>query len=140
VPPVDRLWQDFENDMNAIATPEQWQRHGRLAVTKPGRAPLDSETLDRIVPWFDLTIGGLLVMGLFTRLAALAGAAFLVSVCLSQWPLAPGAAPIYYQAVEALSLLVLAAVGAGRYLGVDYFFSLRSVCCPPKTARQPATT
>jgi hypothetical protein len=59
------------------------------------------------------------------------GAAFLASVCLSQWPGWPGAAPIYYQAVEMLSLLVLAAIGAGQYLGIDYLFGgLKAWCCP----------
>jgi hypothetical protein len=49
---------------------------------------------------------------------------FLISICASQWPLAPGAAPIYNQAVEALALLALAAIGAGRFFGID------AICCP----------
>ena len=47
VPPIDGLWKDLENDLNAIATQEQWERHGRLAIGKPGRALVDSETMDR---------------------------------------------------------------------------------------------
>jgi len=69
----------------------------------------------------------------FTRVAAIAGAVFLASVCAAQWPGYSGAIPIYYQAVEMLALLVLAAVGAGRFLGIDYFFGgLKALCCPPK--------
>jgi uncharacterized membrane protein YphA (DoxX/SURF4 family) len=134
LPPIDQMWQDLENELNSLASEEQWRRHGRLAIGKPGRRWLDTETLDQVVPYFDLTVGGLLLVGLFTRCAALAGALFLGGVCLSQWPLAPGAMPIYYQAVEMAALLVLAALGAGRYLGLDYIVGgLRCVCCPPKS-------
>lgn len=134
LPPIDQMWQDLEHELNALATAEQWQRHGRLAIGKPGRRWLDTETLDQIVPYFDLTVGGLLVLGLLTRWAALAGAMFLGAVCLSQWPLAPGALPIHYQAVEMAGLLVLAAVGGGRYLGLDGLLGgLRKLCCPPKS-------
>jgi uncharacterized membrane protein YphA (DoxX/SURF4 family) len=131
IPTIDRLWKDLENDLNAIATDEQWERHGRLAITKPGRTPVDSESMDRVIPWFDVVIGACLILGLFTRLAAVFGAAFLASVCLSQWPGSPGAAPIYYQAVEMLALLVLAAIGAGQFLGIDFLFGgLKTWCCP----------
>jgi uncharacterized membrane protein YphA (DoxX/SURF4 family) len=139
LPPLDRLAKDYEDAMNSIATQEQWTRHGRLAISKPGRAALDTETLDKIVPWFDAAVGVCLILGLFTRPAALCAALFLGSICLSQWPLASGAAPIYNQAVEALALLVLATVGAGRFHGLDWFFGgLRAMCCPVKTASTPA--
>jgi len=135
VPTIDRLWKDLENDLNAIATDDQWQRHGRLPISKPGRGLVDSETMDRVVPWFDVTVGALLILGLFARPAAVAGAVFLASVCASQWPLSPGAAPIYNQAIEMLALLALAAIGAGRFVGLDYLLGgLRSVCCPSRKA------
>jgi uncharacterized membrane protein YphA (DoxX/SURF4 family) len=133
IPTIDRLWKDLENDLNAISTDEQWRRHGRLAISKPGRSLVDSETMDQIVPWFDVAVGTCLVLGLFTRPAAFLAALFLASVCASQWPLAPGAMPIYNQAIEMLALLALAAIGAGRFLGIDYILgAIRSVCCPPK--------
>lgn len=122
LPTIDGLWRDYENDLNAIATKEQWEQHGRLTLSKPGRGTIDSLTMDAVVPYFDVAIGACLILGLFTRVAAVAGAAFLASVCASQWPGSPGAAPIYNQMVETLALLVLAAIGAGRYLGIDYFF------------------
>ena len=135
VPPIDRLWKDLENDLNALATEEQWSRHGRLAISKPGRSLVDSETMDQIVPWFDVAVGVCLILGLLTRPAAILGALFLASVCASQWPLSPGAIPIHNQLIEMLALVALAAIGAGRFLGLDYFFGgLRSVCCPPKKA------
>jgi len=133
IPTIDRMWKGLEDDLNDIATTEQWERHGRLAIGKPGRGLVDSETMDAVVPWFDLIIGGCLILGLFTRVAGILGAAFLASVCVSQWPLSPGAIPIYYQAVEMLALLTLAAIGAGRYLGLDFILGgMRAICCPAK--------
>jgi len=135
VPPIDRLWKDLENDLNAISTDEQWSRHGRLSIGKPGRSLFDSETMDWLVPWFDVAVGACLILGLFTRPAAILGALFLASVCAAQWPLALGAAPIYNQFVEMLALLALAAIGAGRFLGLDYFLhGLKKLCCPAKRA------
>ena len=71
------------------------------------------------MPWFDVAIGACLILGLFTRPAAILGAAFLASICVSQWPLSPGAVPIYNQAIEMLALFALAAIGAGRFFGLD---------------------
>jgi uncharacterized membrane protein YphA (DoxX/SURF4 family) len=83
------------------------------------------------VPWFDVTIGVCLILGLLTRAAAILGALFLASVCASQ--LAPGALPIYNQAIEMLALLALAAIGAGRFLGLDAICcGLKAICCPGK--------
>jgi uncharacterized membrane protein YphA (DoxX/SURF4 family) len=139
IPPIDQLWKGLEDDLNALATEEQWTAHGRLAITKPGRSFGDSEMADRVVPWFDAAIGVCLILGLLTRPAAILAAIFLASICASQWPFAPGAAPIYNQAIEMLSLLVLAGVGAGRFLGLDYFLSgVCSVCFP--AARTPNAT
>jgi uncharacterized membrane protein YphA (DoxX/SURF4 family) len=122
-----------ENDLNALATDVQWTQHGRLPIGKPGRGLLDSETMDQVVPWFDTIVGACLILGFLTRPAALLGAAFLASVCASQWPLSPGAIPIHNQAIEMLSLLALAAIGAGRFLGIDFLFGgLRNICFPPK--------
>jgi uncharacterized membrane protein YphA (DoxX/SURF4 family) len=132
---VDKLTKDLENDLNAIATDEQCKRHGRLAIGKVGRRPFDSEFMDQWVPYFDLAVGACLILGLFTRPAALAGGLFLLNVCLSQWPLAEGAAPIYYQGVEMLALFALAALGAGQYAGLDFLLGgICRVCC----ARKPA--
>jgi uncharacterized membrane protein YphA (DoxX/SURF4 family) len=138
---IDKLWKDLETDLNAVATDEQYKRHGRLAIGKVGRRPLDTVSLDQWVPYFDMAVGCCLILGLFTRPAAIAGGLFLLSVCLSQWPLAPGASPIYYQAIEMLALFALAAVGAGQFAGLDFLFSgLWRSCCGPRqrTANQGA--
>ena len=109
----------YADELNAIATEEQ-KSEGQLAIGKPARRLLDTETINVIIPYFDTIVGVLLILGLFTRLAALAGAGFLFSIVLTQWPGAPGALPVYYQAIEMLALLVLAATAAGRFAGLDF--------------------
>jgi uncharacterized membrane protein YphA (DoxX/SURF4 family) len=137
LPTIDRMWKDYENDLNAISSEEQYRQHGRLAIGKIGTRFGDSAFVDQIIPWFDMIVGGCLVLGLLTRPAALAGGLFLLSVCASQWPGSLGAAPIYYQAVEMVAMFVLAAVGAGQCLGVDYLFS--GLIRKREPANQPAT-
>jgi uncharacterized membrane protein YphA (DoxX/SURF4 family) len=126
---IDKLWKDLENDLNALATDEQYKRHGRLPIGKVGQRAFDSAFMDQWIPYFDMAVGACLILGLFTRPAALVGGLFLLSVCLSQWPLAAGAAPIYYQAVEMLAMFALAAVGAGKYAGLDFIFGGCCRCC-----------
>ena len=117
---VGQMWAGYSAALQALATPEQQTRHAALTLPKPARGLLDTNLIDRIVPWFDLVVGALLIIGLFTRLAALAGAGFLFSIILTQWPGAPGAQPVYYQAIEMLGMLLLAAVGAGQFAGLDF--------------------
>jgi uncharacterized membrane protein YphA (DoxX/SURF4 family) len=119
MPGIDAMWKGLDRDLNALATEDQYRAHGRLSISKPGRRVLDSEAMDAFIPYFDLAIGVCLVLGLFVRPAAILGGLFLLSVCLSQWPWAPGAMPIYYQAIEMLALFALAAIGAGQVAGLD---------------------
>lgn len=135
---LEKLSKDFERDLNQLATPAQRQRGYLNLKPKPGQALLDSEMVDRVIPYFDMAVGLLLICGLLTRVASVAGAAFLLSVVASQWPGSPGAVPAYNQAVEMFALLLLAAVGAGRYAGLDFFLlPLRMKCCPPKGKPNP---
>jgi uncharacterized membrane protein YphA (DoxX/SURF4 family) len=132
---IDGLWKGLEDSLNNLATTEQRQGRGRLAIGKIGRQPVDSVFLDFVIPYFDMAVGLCLILGLFTRPAAAAGGLFLATVCLSQWPGAEGAVPIYSQSVEMLALFALAAIGAGQFAGLDYFLSAaRRLCCPPKAA------
>jgi uncharacterized membrane protein YphA (DoxX/SURF4 family) len=126
---VKKMWTGYGDELNAIATDEQ-KSAGPLAIGKPARRFLDTETINVIIPYFDTIVGALLILGLFTRLAALAGAGFLFSIVLTQWPGAPGALPVYYQTIEMLALLVLAATAAGRFAGLDFVvLSLFKRCC-----------
>ncbi len=127
---VKKMWNGYSDELNAIATDEQKSAAGALAISKPARRFLDTETINVIIPYFDTIVGVLLILGLFTRLAALAGAGFLFSIVLTQWPGAAGALPVYYQAIEMLALLVLAATAAGRFAGLDFVvLSLFKRCC-----------
>ena len=79
--------------------------------------------VDLFIPWFDTIVGALLILGLFTRLASLAGAAFLASVIASQPPWIQGVDPNYYVLIELFAMLVIFATCAGRMGGLDFFFS-----------------
>ena len=64
-------------------------------------------------------VGVCLLLGFFTRLAAIVGALFLFGVIASQPFWISGAAPTINQCVEFAGLLVLAGTGAGRWAGMD---------------------
>lgn len=119
---IDSIWDSFETEINNLAVDKQ-------ATKKPLRLhrPFDQEfsnlkLINRLIPWFDTIVGVLLIVGLFTRFASLAGAGFLASVIATQPPWIPGTTPTYYQAIEMFALLVIFATCAGRIGGLDYFF------------------
>jgi uncharacterized membrane protein YphA (DoxX/SURF4 family) len=77
-------------------------------------------------------IGVCLVLGLFTRLASLAGILFLGAVIATQppWVLGANTTVFYYQLVEIAGLLVLFASAAGRWAGLDFFIrAALGKCC-----------
>jgi uncharacterized membrane protein YphA (DoxX/SURF4 family) len=129
---IDKLWTSVERDINGIARLEQ-QKYGPFKLGKPGVKPGDSEFMDRLIPGLHMGIGFCLIIGLFTRTAATAAAAFLASVVVAQWPWTPGASPTYYQSIEMFAALALVGMNAGKYAGVDYLISgLISNCCGRK--------
>ena len=80
-------------------------------------------------------VGLCLLAGLFTRLASIVGAGFLLSVMATQPPWVPGANTMYfyYQLVEFAAFLVLAASAAGRIAGLDFILhGLWNKCCGTK--------
>lgn len=119
-----------------------------LADAKDGetlRAAIDSAASDPklaelrkmnlVVTTLIVAVGLCLLLGLFTRLAALGGIAFLLSVVATQPPWVAGASPVYYQVVEAAALFVLFATAAGRFAGLDFFLhALWRRCCGRKPA------
>jgi uncharacterized membrane protein YphA (DoxX/SURF4 family) len=130
---IDGMSRDLERQINEVATAEQRQAHDWLPLARVGEQPVSADKVDKFIPYFDLAIGVCLIAGLFTRTAAVLAGLFLASVCASQWPGYPGAAPIYYQAVEMLALFALAANGAGKWFSVDALLGCcRGWCCPRK--------
>lgn len=133
---IDAIHKSLESDINNLATEEQRKAHGRIVMGRVGQRFMDSEMVDKIIPWFDTLVGLALILGLFTRVAGVAGGLFLASVCASQWPGSAGAAPIYYQSVEMLAMFALAGIGAGYWAGLDGVIAKScGICCPPKAAK-----
>jgi uncharacterized membrane protein YphA (DoxX/SURF4 family) len=107
-----------------------------LAKLSPGNPPMPRDTLpidvvDGTMTWLILTVGLLLLLGLFTPVACIAGALFLLSVVMMQPFWVEGAAPTFNQYVEMFALVALATTQVGRWAGLDFFlaqwFSRRSM-------------
>jgi uncharacterized membrane protein YphA (DoxX/SURF4 family) len=89
------------------------------SLTNPDKNRL--RFVNQTVPVLLVGVGICLLVGLFTRLASAMGAIFLLGVVAAQPPWTAGALPTYYQVVELTGLFLLAATGAGRWAGLDYF-------------------
>jgi len=119
---IDALTKRFEQQVGSIvAGGQQSSGYSGYRLSRPGQHVLGSQTVDRILPVFDITVGILLMIGLLVPLASGLAAMFLIGVILSQFPGDPGTQPTYFQAVEALSLVLLGSLGAGRFAGLDFF-------------------
>jgi uncharacterized membrane protein YphA (DoxX/SURF4 family) len=70
----------------------------------------------------EITVGVLLLLGLFTRPAALVAFGFLASLWVSEW----GTSWIWELLVPVLASLALAVGGAGRTWGIDSFLARRN--------------
>lgn len=105
----------YRDDLADLLTPEQSVR-GAVAGYRSRM-----QTIDLVTKYGLTAIGACLVLGLFTRLASLAGAAFLLSVALSQPFWLPETTPTYNQIVEMFTLLALATTHVGRWGGLDFF-------------------
>lgn len=127
---IQGIWNGLEEEMNAygasLTSPVE------SGVTMQQKVPLKKPFelnptrqlywIDTIVPYFDLAVGVLLLVGLFTRLTSLAAAAFLMGIIATQPLWVPDHDPkIIWNIVEFGALLVLAAMSAGRFGGLDYF-------------------
>ncbi len=128
---VRTLSVHLENDLQAVATEAQRSR-GPLPIPDRSKPVL----IDTTIKFLVLIVGILLILGLFTRLAAAGGILFLCSVISTQPPWVESANTqfFYYQLVEVLALFVLFVFAAGRFGGLDYLIhGLYRRCCPPKT-------
>jgi uncharacterized membrane protein YphA (DoxX/SURF4 family) len=94
--------------------PAAWKSVMALAANHASMAaPLQGAT--------EISLGVLLVLGLFTRPVALVAFAFLTSLWVSEW----GTSWIWELLVPVLASLALAVGGAGRTWGVDSFLARR---------------
>jgi len=107
----------YERDLYNLATAEQ-RRGGMLRIPSS-----ESRLVDNTVKWLVLLVGVCLILGLLTRPAAIAGGLFLLSVLAAAgWPFWTGGNEEAYKvAVEFFAVMTLAAVGAGRFAGLDFF-------------------
>ena len=86
------------------------------------------QTLDKVTMWFLIVVGAFIMAGLFTRLACVAAAGFLVMTYLLHpafpwYPAPPNTEgnPVFVNknVIECLALLALACMPTGRWLGLD---------------------
>ncbi len=119
---IDMVWRNYEAAQNAMANQDQVAEKAPLRMGVPRERMVDTSVINRVVPYFDMIIGICLLLGLFTPVAALAAAGFLGSVFISQFPPVSGPGSTYYQLIEGVACLVLAATGSGRFAGLDFIF------------------
>lgn len=121
VGPIKALDRELYDRSRRLLTPEQ------LALGPVPAAASRLRSLSLTTIWSLLIIGGLLIAGLFTRSAAVAGALLLTSFYLvvPPWPgveQPPGPEHNLFvnkNAIEALALLALACLPTGRWFGLD---------------------
>ncbi len=123
VGPVKALESDLKLDARKMLTVVQLER-GPL---KPENTQMHKVNMMTI--WALLILGCLLIFGLGTRLAAIAGAGMLMSfyLVMPPWPGVPEVAGpehsfiINKNSIEAVALLVIACFPTGRWFGLDSF-------------------
>lgn len=109
------LETNFENALARLLSADQ--SNGGPPAAPP--SPID--VVDTMMTYVILVIGLLLLVGLFTRTACLAGAVFLLSVVMTQPFWVSESQPTFNQNVEMFALLMLATTHVGRWAGLDFF-------------------
>ncbi len=124
---IKQIETEFHRQLDRLLTVEQRSK----GSTPREKSPL--QMVDKVMTFGILGIGVCLVLGLFTRLACLLGAAFLLSVVLTQPFWVSDAQPTFNQWVELLALLALATTNVGKWGGLDFFIRcLLGGCCRGK--------
>ncbi|MEX0612493.1 MAG: DoxX family protein [Pirellulales bacterium] len=114
---------DYHNDLRGVLTSEQRADAATDVAFDAALTDNRQEGLRRVdlaVASLTIGVGVCLLLGLFTRLASIAGALFLLAVIASQPPWLPSAELTMPHVIEFAALLVLAGTGAGRWAGLDY--------------------
>jgi uncharacterized membrane protein YphA (DoxX/SURF4 family) len=118
------LESQFVNDIRDILDAEQRDNNETTSALESAVKSDKAKRLHMInvgATILTLGVGICLLLGLFTRIASVAGALFLLWVIISQPPWLPDSVPTMFQIIEFAALLVLAGTGAGRWAGLDYF-------------------
>lgn len=134
----------FEKDLEGLLSPEQKEKG---AVPQPQRTDV-IEFVDLVTPWMLVAIGAGLLLGLFSRILAAAGAFFLLMTYLAvpalPWLPAPPASEGTYlfvnkNVIEMLALCALACAPTGRWFGLDAILHcIWRAIWPSKPQRAPA--
>ncbi|MCE9563721.1 MAG: hypothetical protein K8U57_16895 [Planctomycetes bacterium] len=138
---------DLARDASAFVAELQQAVNGKpVEETTPESM---GKKLDKFTMWFLVVVGALLMGGLFTRLACVAAAGFLVMTYLAfppfpWYPVAPNTEgnPLFINKnmIECIALLALACMPTGRWMGIDALIH-RVICGKeqPETPPTPAT-
>ena len=118
---IDGFWAGFRSELLSIVELSDAKRT-ELTLQTPSDSTMMT-FMNKAIPCFDMTIGVLLIAGLFTRFAAMGAGLFLVSVLMTQAAiLGEGSTPLgILYLIETCAAFVLAATCAGRFAGLDYF-------------------
>jgi uncharacterized membrane protein YphA (DoxX/SURF4 family) len=113
----------YYDDLGRVFTPKQLAQMSTVndlhaATTDATQVKLGK--LNDLVTLVIIGVGICLLAGLFTRLASIVGALFLLGVICSQPFWISDAIPTINQCIEFAGLLVLAGTRAGRWFGLDY--------------------
>lgn len=125
VQPVIQLEQELQSDAWKMLKPEQ------LAQGQLDWDDRPVQRINRITIWSLLVLGGLLIAGLCTPVAAVAAAGMLMMFYLAIPPFPGVPQPpgpdhtlfVNKNFIEALALLVIAASPTGRWFGIDGLFA-----------------
>lgn len=136
---VKKLQAGYLDELRGILTDEQ--RDSKLGeIVESALITPKEKNLKRVnlaVTILTIGVGICLLAGFCTRIASIAGAMFLLSIMVTQPPWVLGARTefFYYQLVELAAFLFLAAIGAGRWAGLDSIIHcLWSKCCGTKAS------
>jgi uncharacterized membrane protein YphA (DoxX/SURF4 family) len=151
---IQKLRAELVNPVRSLESEFKQESRKLLAAEQLARGPVpepwtEQQRIDHTTIWALLAIGGLLMVGLGTRVSAVAGAVLLLSFYLAipPWPgvedLMEAAGPehtyiINKNLIEVIALLAIAAMPTGQWFGVDRLFAglvpgkRRSASVPPK--------